>query len=114
MAFTGVAVVTRVTDVLARITGLSLLAGASGTISLLEGPGTVKLPDACNWAPYDGIDLTESVQFMIVKASSGAVAIPIRVVKSGAGGVPTTFVATLTNDDAQNPSPELEIYVRFH
>jgi hypothetical protein len=123
MAFTGVAVVTKITDVLARITGLSLVSGAAGTISLFEGAGEVKLPDACNWAPYDPqkvvagpsvlIDLPKSVQLMIVPVTDVSnFAIPIRVVKTGSG--PTTFLATLTNDEGQIASPELEIYVRFH
>jgi hypothetical protein len=37
MAFSGVAVVTRVADGLARITGVKLTSDTSGTISLYEG-----------------------------------------------------------------------------
>ena len=39
-------------------------------------------------------------------------AIPIRVVKTGT--TPEAFLITLTNDEAQITSPELEIYVRYH
>jgi hypothetical protein len=112
MAFTGVAVVTKITDGLVRITGLSLAGAAAGTISLFEGVGSVKLPDACNWGPDGDVDLVEAIQVYMNPVTSVATAIPIRVVK--AGTVPTTWLATLTNDTVSTPSPELEIYVRFH
>jgi hypothetical protein len=113
MAFTGVAVVTKITDGLVRITGLSLAFGAAGTISLFEGAGTVKLPDACNWGPDGDVDLVEAIQvYMNPVTDVSNFAIPIRVVKTGT--VPTTWLATLTNDAAATDSAGLEIYVRFH
>ena len=89
MAFTGVAVVTKIAEELARITGVSLAAGASGTIGLFGSGADVELPEGCHWGPYDGIDLAEAVQVAI------APGIALTVAKAAA-----PFLVTLTNDAA--------------
>jgi hypothetical protein len=113
MAFTGSATVTKITDYLVRITGLSLAAGADGTISLFDGAGTVKLPDSCNWGPNGDVDLAEAIQFSSNPVTDVSnYAIPIRAVKTGT--VPTNWLLTLTNDSAATASADLEMYIRFH
>ena len=125
MAFTGTPVVTRVSDSLARITGLSLGSGASGTISLDEGAGQVKLPDSINWKPYAGpdsgdgvVDLEESCEvsynFVTAPGAPYGPSDRIAVVKS-AGGSAATFLITFTSfDGLELASAEMEMYVRFH
>lgn len=116
MAFTGVASVKQITDGLFRITGLSLAAGATGTIGLRTGgAGEVDLPT--NWDRYNNalgqqVELDESVQVTVIPAEAGlGVTEPVSIVKTGDG--PADFLATLTNPDAA-ASGALEIYVRFH
>ena len=120
MAFTGTPVVEPVADNLARITGLSLASAASGTISLFEGTGQVKLPDSMNWKPYGRFDasgavvnMIEAVQVSFVFVEAPGDASEIFVTKTGAA--PDTFLITMTNgDDSESESAEMEIYVRFH
>lgn len=117
MAFTGAPVVKKITDNLFRITGVSLAAGAAGTVGLAGSAGGGN-PEAvltgANWDDYKGqleavIDLQESMQVAISPITDVSnFAIPIRVVKTAAG------LITLTNDEAAVASPELEIYVRYH
>ncbi len=119
MAFTGTAVVQQISDNLVRITGLSLAAGASGTIGLFGNSGTpgVRLPNSFNPAPYVAenaqVPLAASLDVSVAPAAVGvATAIPYAVVKAGTGEA--DFVATVTNTHGSLASPNLEIYVRFH
>jgi len=126
MAFTGTPVVTRVSEQLARITGLSLGSGATGTISLNEGAGQVKLPDSLNWSPYAGqdtgvgavVDLVESVEvdwhFVADPGVNYGPSGRVFAVKSG-GAAPSTFLITMQNaDTSESVSAQFEIYIRFH
>lgn len=116
MAFTGVAVITQLSDTLFAITGLSLAAGAAGTIGLVGGAGEVDLP-APEWGPYvngQGVacPLNLAVRVGIEYADAAATTTePVSVTKAGAGVA--DFLATLTNRDAA-ASGALTIYVEFH
>lgn len=120
MAFTGVAVVTRVSDSLYRVTGVSLQPGASGTISLFEGGAPVTLPQYVDWGTYEDVDLVESISILVNPTTEPLdgpnFAIPVRVVKTGV--TRATWVATFTNDvppDEGAPATgDLEIYIRYH
>jgi hypothetical protein len=118
MAFTGTAVVVMVSDRKARITGLSLVAGATGTIGLSDSVNTpgVTLPDEFKPIPYnnmnDTITLQDSIQISMIPVTAVATAIPIEVVKTG--GDTDDFLATLTNNHASTTSPLVEIYVEWH
>jgi len=114
MAFTGVAVVTKVSDSLCRITGLSLASGAAGTIGLFGGTGDVLLPDGFNpkpFSPPEGgiIDLAESidVSWVPVAANPTGVAPALHVTKNA-----SPFLAIMTNDGAV-ATAALEIWVRY-
>lgn len=118
MAFTGVAVVKVVSDGLMRITGLSLIDGANGTIGLFEklvAPG-VRLPEAFQPRAYsrpDGdVSLQDAVSVQVIPTAMGAVAVPINVTKAGVD--PTDFEITLTSAGAaETDTGDLEIYVRY-
>lgn len=119
MAFTGVAVVVQVSDRKVRITGLSLVAAAAGTIALFghaAGPGVI-LPEGFKPDPYTNsegatISLQDSIQVSMIPDAAVATAIPIEVVKSGTDAA--DFLATLTNNHASTTSPRVEIYVEWH
>lgn len=119
MAFTGTAVIKEVSDGLVRITGVSLAAGAAGTIALFESiaaPG-VRLPEEFKPRPYQYPDFTmvtlqDSVQIWLDFETPGSVAVPISVVKTGTDE--TDFLATLTSHSGSVSSGGLEIYVRYH
>jgi len=111
MAFTGAAVFQKLADNLVRVTGLSLAAAAAGTISLFEGAGEVKLPDNFNISPYSDVDLAEAVEVSLTPTTSVVNGQKVRVNKTLPAGA---LLVTLTNDDAANASPGLEIYLRFH
>jgi len=118
MAFTGVATIKKVAENLFRITGLSLAAGAAGTISVDAGAGEVKL-DAPEWGGYDtagqqggAVTLADAIQVEVVSADAAGTAVEdVAVVKTGT--LPADFLATLTNKDVA-ASGALEIYVRYH
>lgn len=116
MAFTGVAVITQLSDTLFCITGLSLGIAAAGTIGLVGGAGEVDLP-APEWGPYvngSGVacPLNLAVRVSIEYADAASTTTePITVVKAGASVA--DFLATLTNRDAA-ASGALVIYVEFH
>ena len=119
MAFTGAAVIQKISDRKFRITGLSLGIGAAGTIGLSQNVAAEVPITAPGWDRYvsDGIhggevELDASVECSIVYADAAAATTePIAVVKSGDG--PADFLLTLTNRDAA-VSGALEIYVEFH
>lgn len=110
MPFTGNATFANVSRRLVRITGLSLAAGASGTIGL-DGDVTAdeQLPDQFNPTPYADIDLAEAIEVSMVPVTDVANGMLVRVTKALA-----PFQITLQNDDGMNASPELEIWVRYH
>jgi hypothetical protein len=118
MAFTGVPVVQKIGDSLYRITGVSLAAGAAGTIGPAGTGGGGADPEAvlegCLWGPYKGeyeavIQLDESMQVLVNPVGAGvATAVPCRVVKGASG------LITITNNDGAGATADLEIYVRYH
>jgi hypothetical protein len=120
MAFTGSATVTQISDRKCLITGLSLAAGATGTISLAAGAGAVLLPAGFQPKPYNngapgsaaGITLQESIQCTTNPNSAVATAIPVEVVKTGNDNV--DFLLSLTNNHGSIASPNLEIWVEWH
>jgi hypothetical protein len=117
MAFTGTAVVKQIADGIVRITGLSLAAGAAGTISLSGGNGAVKCPAGFQPGEYvyggATIGLDDSIDVTALPAAVGvATAIPVSVVKTAQG--PTAWLATITNTHGTTATPNLEIYVKFH
>ena len=110
MAFTGTATVVRVSEKVCRVTGLSLAASAAGTVSLFEGAGAVKLPDNFNPAPYEDLDLAESIEVSVWPVGTlSAAALRVSFVKAA-----SPFLVTFTNDDGGNATPALEMYFRFH
>jgi hypothetical protein len=111
MAFTGSAVVKKVSDSLYRVTGLSLATqGAAGTIGLSGGTGEVDLPDTVAWDGKAGVTLPDAIEVSIHQAEDVAVAPSVKIDKSGS--TPGNFLATLTNGGAADTG-DLEIYVRF-
>lgn len=120
MAFTGTPVVTQISDRIVSIQGLSLDAGASGTIGLAAFSGTtpgVTLPEAFKPTEYkyigDSISLAEAIEVTALPAAVGvATAIPVAVVKTG--NDPAAWRATITNTHATLATPLLEIMVKYH
>ncbi len=114
MAFTGSATIKKITDSLCRVTGLSLAAGASGTIGLFGGGGEVDLPEdpTKGWQGFGDVTLQDSVQVTVNPVTDVAgYDEALRVVKSGT--VQDDFLVTITNDDGDVATPDLEIYVRI-
>ncbi len=121
MAFTGVAVVKQVADNLVRITGLSLVDGASGTIGLFEKAAPapdVRLPESFKPRAYASpvgadVSLADSIEVSVYPTAMGNTAIPINITK--AGTQPTDFLVTLdAAAAAETNTGALEIYVRHH
>lgn len=119
MAFTGTPVVVQLSDRLARITGLSLAAGASGTIGLFRNSGTpgVRLPAAFQPSNYQAeghtVTLQDAVQCTWENAAVGvATAVPLAVVKTGT--TDEDFAITMTNTHGSLACPVQEIMVSFH
>ncbi len=124
MAFTGVAVVTQVSDGKVRITGLSLAGAAAGTIALSGGTtvGATLLPASFKASPYriDGgtaggnvVALQDAIECRIVLAGS-AVATAQQVAVTKTGTTQANFLITLTNAIAATATDALEIWVQFH
>lgn len=119
MAFTGTATVKQVSDGLVRITGLSLAAGAAGTIGLFENSGTpgVRLPDSFNISHYvaagGDVPFIDAIDCTATNAATGvATAIPLAIVKTGTTSA--DFLITITNTHGSLACPDQEFYVRFH
>jgi hypothetical protein len=119
MAFTGSPTIVQISDRKCLITGLSLIAGATGTISCSGGSGAVLLPAGFQPTPYNNgqpsatpITLSESIEVNTNPNSAVTTAIPIEVSKSGTDAV--DFLATLTNNHGSITSPNLEIWVEWH
>jgi len=101
MAFTGTAVVVSQGKYAARITGISLAAGANGTITAAGGGGDVTLPST-----HPGI--SDNTWPVVNHAASPAAGTPlVSVAKSGA---PTDTI-TLTNEDGVNATGNLEVFI---
>jgi hypothetical protein len=118
MAFTGVAVVTKISDKKFRITGLSLAGDASGTIGFSDKDAAAEVSlDAPEWQPYrnaesDLVSLIAAVEVRVGLLTDVTTPVPISCVKTGTDH--GNFVATLHNDTVATVSPILEIYVEFH
>lgn len=120
MAFTGTATVVQVSDSIIRITGLSLVAGASGTIGLFGATGStpgVTLPASFQAKHYsylgNDVPFAASLAVTALPAAVGvATAIPTAVVKTGT--TVADFRATITNTHGSLATPALEIEVKFH
>ena len=118
MAFTGTATFAMITNSICRITGLSLLHGASGTISLAAGTGDKKMPASfqagAGEGPIAGTNFTmaDAIECTVHNTGAGATNPVIAITKSGT--VPADFLLTLANQDGANDGTALEIYVKFH
>ena len=121
MAFTGTAVISQVSDRKIRITGLSLAAGASGTIALHSYTGSptpgVTLPVGFQPDTYTNsegaqIQLQDSISIQVNLAATVATAVPMFNTKIGTD--PTDFLMTVGNGSGGTASPALEIIVEFH
>ncbi len=118
MAFTGVATVHPVSDRLVRITGLSLAAGADGTIGLFGASGgapDVTLPASFNPQPYGYQGATVTLQDAVSTLcnpvqNAGDFLAPI-ITKTGT--THADFRINFHNSFA-SATPNLEIYVQFH
>ena len=111
MAWTGAPTVVAIDHFAARITGISLAAGAAGTISLNGGGGNIELPaDLPSTAPTDPVGLTmaDVVQVSYLHTAAATNADHMHVVKTNA-----PFLITFTNDDGAAATGALEIYVVF-
>jgi len=118
MAFTGTATILQISDRLVRITGLSLAAGASGTIALTGHSGAtpdVVLPATFNPQNYtygaNTVHLADAVQVTANPAAVVADFEQVGVAKTGT--TDADFRATLSNGFTI-ATPALEIYVRYH
>jgi hypothetical protein len=120
MAFTGTAVVKQISDRIVRITGVSLVAAASGTIGLFGATGTapgVTLPEAFKTLHYSyagvNVPFVDAIEVTAQPAAVGtATAIPVAVVKTGS--TLADFRATITNTHGSIATALLEIVVKFH
>ncbi len=120
MAFTGSAVVEQVADDLVRITGVSLGAGADGTIGLFEKTVApdVRLPESFKPRVYSygelDVPLQASMKVDVTPVTAGVAVAPVLVVKTG--DTPEDFEITIENQESGegDDTGDLEIYVRFH
>lgn len=111
MAFTGVAVVEKITDGLVRITGLSLGISAVGTIGLFgDATADENLPDDFDPTAYGDVILTDSIQVLVTQDGGGA---PLATMVLTIAKAEGPFQITMTNLIATTTGT-LEIYVRFH
>lgn len=116
MPFIGTATVVQVTDRCFRITGLSLAAGASGTIGFKNNVAAQVQFEEPNWEPYkfgdNNVSLQDLVKVWFNKVNKPfAESEPDQVILvTKAGTTQADFVATLRNVSALQSS-ELEIYV---
>lgn len=120
MAFTGTPTIKQISDSEVRITGLSLIAGATGTIGLAGATGSapdVEIPESFKTEHYtyggQPVTFQDAIEAIAIPAATGvATAIPVSIVKTG-----TTvgdFRISFTNTQGSLATPDLEIYVRYH
>ncbi len=123
MAFTGNPIVKLVSSTVVRITGVSLIEGAVGTIGLHEHAGNpnIRLPAGFQPRPYDlddapgPVTLQDSVMAFVNRGvANPSTARDTTVDKAGA--TPQDFLISVTNPDnvGQNTTGPLEIYILFH
>ena len=112
MAFTGTAVYETVASNLVRITGLSLAAGASGTIGLFgDGTADENLPDNFNPVDYGDVTVDEAVEVGITAVTAATTAEGASFVVTKTTG---PFQIDIAHLDGANASAEMEIFVRYH
>lgn len=112
MAFTGTAVVELVNDRFVRITGLSLAAGASGSIGLTGKSPAAEVTLPAGFQIDDtgpSASIGDQLVVHMVPVTAVATAVPIQVAKGGTKH--QNFSITLTNNTVGTASPQLEIYV---
>lgn len=118
MAFTGAATIKLVSDGIVRITGVSLAAGASGTISLSAGAGDVKCPANVEFQPYKASDGStvgaDDAVDVTVKAANASATPSANPGVTKTGTTAAAFLATITNNNQGSATSGLEIYVKFH
>lgn len=102
MAFTGTAAVVSLGTRQARITNVSLAAGASGTITAAGGAGDATLP-----ATFPALDVN-SCKIQFYQTAIAGTTVPMVLAKD----TPLTTI-TITNADAVNATSDLEIYVEM-
>ena len=118
MAFIGTPVIKQVSDQVVRITGITLGAGASGTIGLAGHTGStpnIVLPAAFKTEHYaylgDNVPFQDAIDCQVQPDTVIADAIPVSVAKTGT--TTADFRITLSNGFASE-SAGMEIYIRFH
>lgn len=119
MAFTGAAVVTRVSDRVVRITGVSLAGDASGVLGFPNEtvPAEVSWGAFPDWLPRalangTALTLADLIECRITIVTDVTTPVPISVVKSGTTQL--DFKITLHNDTAATAGPDMEIWVEYH
>ncbi len=112
MAWTGSAVVKKVSDRVVRVTGISLAADATGTIAIGNATGDIDISGLPEWEAYGDVTLIQAVTVKINIVTDVTAGVPISVVKTGT--TQTDFLITFHNDTAADDSAELEIYIEFH
>lgn len=119
MAFTGVAVITQIADAIVHVTGVSLGAGATGTIGLHSTTiaQNVTLPAAFKPRQYTfnnvDVSLVTAIDVTVKPTTTGAIVIAVPVHIAKAGATPLLWAASLVNPTA-GATQTLEIYVKFH
>ena len=111
MAWTGAPTITNLAKNIARITGVSLGAGAVGTIGLAGGAGDISLPSTFPSiavpAPLTLADLVR-VTYVYTNPGGGAESRHVHIDKAIA-----PFLITFTNDSGAQATSDLEIYVEY-
>ena len=119
MAFTGTATIKQVAQDIVRITGLSLGAGANGTIGLFNATGSapgVRLPEAFKPDHYtfggDVVALSDSIMVVVnLSTTPPSESTLFAIEKSGT--TEEDWRATITNTFG-SASGGIEIYVTIH
>lgn len=117
MAWTGTATVVKVNDRLVRITGVSLLKDASGTIGFAGETvaADIELPALPDWLPRAGLTFAQMIEARITITTDVTTPAPISVAKSGT--TQDDFKLTFHNDTDSSTgqdSPSLEIEIEIH
>lgn len=120
MAFTGTASIQLIADGIARITNVSLAAGASATIGLSQSTNSpsITLPADYHAGTYSNsytspVPTSASVDVSVKAADTTTPpTMDVRVTKAGV--MLPDFLATITNQNLASATPSLEIYVKFH
>jgi hypothetical protein len=119
VAFTGTPTVELVNDRTVRITGVQLIASATGTIGLNGATGTdpdIRLPATFVAVPYThqgiAVPLTAGIQ-VVVEPEGAGILTNLPVSRAKTGTTIGTWRCTLTNTNAGSTTQLLEIYVTF-